>query len=179
MVSINLTMKNLNQEDDVGSCALKALEQGFKLYDLKLVPGKNSLRIRVFLDKLDDPWGTPNVADCEKFARAFDAGLTDLVNMGKLSENYILEVSSPGAERELKSSEEWGRFKDKPMKVRYNITPVKANTDVFSLIRIDGDMTYWKKARLKKDKNNNKEKPDKETGILIKDIIQVKLYLDF
>ncbi|MDH4262614.1 MAG: hypothetical protein OEV78_06180 [Spirochaetia bacterium] len=172
-------MRKLDLEFDISDAALMALEKGFKLYDIKLVHGKSGLKVRVLLDKLDDPWGTPTVSDCGKFAKALDSRLTNLVNMGKMSDDYTLEVSSPGAERELVGSDEWVRFKDKPMKVRYNISPVKANANIFSLVRLDGETVYWKKAVLKKDKKSKNEKFNEEIGILIKDIIQVKLYLDF
>jgi len=172
-------MKNLNLEEDIRNIAEAALEQGFKIFDLALIHGKSILKIKVLLDKLDDPWGTPTIADCARYTRRFDAGLTDLVNKGGMTEDYVLEVSSPGAERELKERSEWIRFREKPMKVRYNITPEKANTDVLSLVRVDDDMAYWKKAILKKDKKKTRKQSGEEIGIQIKDIIQVKLYLDF
>lgn len=173
-------MKNLNLEEDLRRNAEESLEPGFKLYDFLLVHGKHGLKIKVFLDNLNDPWGTPTIANCSKFARVFDSKLMDLVNMGRMTEDYVLEVSSPGAERELRDQADWFRFQNKPMKVRYNTTPEKIDTKILNLVKIEGEMTYWKKAGLKKDKKNHKQdKPGDEFKIMIHDINNVRLYLDF
>jgi len=171
-------MINLNLENEIQEWAQQALEPDFRIFSMNLVPGKNILKIKISLDKLSDPWGAPNVSDCSRYTRAFDNILEEKANAGKLTNEYVIEVSSPGAERTLAGEAEWARFQDKPMKVRYYIAPEKRNTEVFLYVKTDGDRTFWKKAKLKKDKKVAPKRNIEEVIILTKDIIQVNLYLD-
>lgn len=164
--------------------ARMVIEPEFRIFDAAVVHGKDNLKIRIYLDKLNDPWGTPSIEDCARFSRSLDAKLMELAANGKIPDNYSLEVASPGAERELRGPEEWLRFQGKPMKVRYTVEREKMATAILDFIGREEDKTFWKKAELKKGKNAKKGKKkatekNLEVMILLNDISQVKLYLDF
>ena len=68
---------------------------GLKLWDVRYVKEGAQWFLRVFIDKED---GLVDIIDCENVSRAIDKPLDEL---DPITDNYILEVSSPGIEREL------------------------------------------------------------------------------
>ncbi|MDH4201141.1 MAG: hypothetical protein OEV66_12305 [Spirochaetia bacterium] len=172
-------MANLDLLKEITGQAQRALEPGFQIYDISATNVKKILRIRILLDKINDPWGTPSIADCSRFSRACSANLADLASAGKLADDYHLEVSSPGAERELRNFEEWQRFQDKPMKVRYDSGGNKLETIVANFLGINAGKSQWKTAELKRNRKLKKVKENNDIIIDIKDIKSVRLYLDF
>lgn len=78
-------------------------ELGFEVVDVDFVPQAGRSLVRVFLDR---PGGI-TLDDCARFSRR----LGDLLEMNQtLSGAYILEVSSPGIERRLRTEEHFRRF---------------------------------------------------------------------
>lgn len=67
---------------------------GLELWDVRYVKEGAQWYLRVFIDKD----GGVDINDCENVSRAIDKPLDDL---DPITDNYILEVSSPGVEREL------------------------------------------------------------------------------
>ena len=77
---------------------------GFELVELRKGGTKNRPLVEVRIDRRD---GTSvNVDDCAKVSRVLEARLD---NSGLVSEQYVLQVSSPG-DRPLRSPAEWKRF---------------------------------------------------------------------
>ena len=73
----------------------KINENGFEIEYVEFVKeGENNI-FRVVLDKADS---TVNIDDCEKISRLIEDDVDKLI-----SKEYILEVSSPGVERQLKN----------------------------------------------------------------------------
>lgn len=70
------------------------LSFGLKLWDVRYVKEGAQWYLRVFIDKD----GGVDINDCENVSRAIDKPLDEL---DPITDNYILEVSSPGVEREL------------------------------------------------------------------------------
>lgn len=71
---------------------------GFSVYDVEFVKEGSARFLRVFLDKE----GGIGIDECEEFSRA----LSDLLDKADpISENYYLEVSSPGIERKIRRRE--------------------------------------------------------------------------
>ncbi len=68
---------------------------GLLLWDVRYVKEGAQWFLRVFIDKED---GLVDINDCENVSRAIDKPLDEL---DPITDNYILEVSSPGIEREL------------------------------------------------------------------------------
>ena len=69
-------------------------EMGLSLWDVRFLKEGAEWYLRIFIDK--DSGVT--IEDCENVTRAVDAPLDEL---DPIEQNYILEVSSPGIEREL------------------------------------------------------------------------------
>lgn len=65
------------------------------LWDVRYVKEGAQWFLRIFIDKED---GLVDINDCENVSRAIDKPLDEL---DPITDNYILEVSSPGVEREL------------------------------------------------------------------------------
>lgn len=76
---------------------------GYDLVEVKLVVSHGRRTLRIFIDK---PGGV-NVDDCATASRAVSAVLDD---SDLFRGRYFLEVSSPGAERPLRSHEDFKRF---------------------------------------------------------------------
>lgn len=75
-----------------------AEEMGFFIWDVEFVKEGADKYLRITLDNEEGI----NINDCESFHRAIDPVLDEA---DPISESYILEVSSPGIERELKYPE--------------------------------------------------------------------------
>ena len=73
-------------------------EMGFYIWDVEFVKEGADKYLRITLDNEEGI----NINDCENFHRAIDPVLDEA---DPISESYILEVSSPGIERELKYPE--------------------------------------------------------------------------
>ena len=73
-------------------------ELGYYIWDVEFVKEGADKHLRITIDNEDGI----TIEDCEKFHRAIDAPLDEA---DPIAEAYILEVSSPGIERELKYPE--------------------------------------------------------------------------
>ena len=73
--------------------------ENLALYDVEYVKEGPDRVLRVYIDKLDDYVSTE---DCENVSRFISDKLDEL---DPIDENYVLEVSSPGLDRELKKDE--------------------------------------------------------------------------
>ena len=83
---------------------------GYELVDLDVRVGRSGL-LRIFIDKENGV----NLADCELVSRQLSAFL-DVED--PLPGGYVLEVSSPGLDRPLRTLEHFRRFRDCQAKVR-------------------------------------------------------------
>lgn len=73
-------------------------ELGYYIWDVEFVKEGAEKHLRITIDNEEGI----TIEDCEKFHRAIDPLLDEA---DPISESYILEVSSPGIERELKCEE--------------------------------------------------------------------------
>lgn len=80
-----------------------AREQGVELWDVEYVKEGGQWFLRVYIDKD----GGVGIDDCERFSRAFDPVLDEA---DPIPGSYVFEVSSAGAERELKRPSDFARF---------------------------------------------------------------------
>ena len=120
------------------------LEQGYDLVEVE-VTGQGGVRIlRIYIDK--EPGGIRHV-DCATVSQLLNP-LLDADNF--ISDNYILEVSSPGIERPVRKSKDFERFTGESITIN-TISPVlgqKKFTGVLrgfddGLIQVDCDGTLY------------------------------------
>ncbi len=80
-----------------------AAELGLSIWDVRYLKEGAQWYLRIFIDSEEGV----SVDDCERMSRAVDEPLDKL---DPIREAYILEVSSPGLERELTKEEHFERF---------------------------------------------------------------------
>lgn len=85
---------------------------GYDLVEVSQVVSHGRRTLRVFIDK---PGGV-NVDDCARASKAVGPLLDE---QDFLQRRYYLEVSSPGAERKLRTAEDFERFVGRKAKVRF------------------------------------------------------------
>lgn len=102
----------LNTVETVTQCVQPIIEQlGLVLWDVRFVKEGAMWYLRIFIDK--DSGVT--IEDCENVTRAIDKPLDDL---DPIEQNYCLEVSSPGIERELIKPEHFDAFLGAPVMLK-------------------------------------------------------------
>lgn len=104
--------KKTNTVEAVTELVKPIIEQmGLILWDVRFVKEGAGWYLRIFIDK--DSGVT--IEDCENVTRAVDKPLDDL---DPIEQNYCLEVSSPGIERELVKYEHFESFLGVPVMVK-------------------------------------------------------------
>lgn len=84
---------------------------GLVVWDVRYLKEGSQWFLRIFIDKD----GGVDINDCENLSRAIDKPLDDL---DPIENEYILEVSSPGIERELVRDEHFIKFIGADIKVK-------------------------------------------------------------
>jgi ribosome maturation factor RimP len=88
---------------EIQEIARKVIEsERLDLIDLEFKPGKSRNLLRIFIDK---PGGV-TVSDCENISRQL-AAILDVKDL--LKRAYVLEVSSPGLDRPLRTDRDYQR----------------------------------------------------------------------
>lgn len=88
-----------------------AAEQGVEIWDIEYLREAGQWFLRVYIDKPDGI----GIDDCERFSRQLDPILDEA---DPISESYVFEVSSAGAERELKRPGDFERFLGSKVEVK-------------------------------------------------------------
>jgi ribosome maturation factor RimP len=91
---------NLSEDDLRGLVSEQAAEDGLVLVEIKLARHKASTIVRVFADRQ----GGITVGECARLSRRLALVLE---NRSVFDGRYVLEVSSPGLERPLKTAEDF------------------------------------------------------------------------
>ncbi len=95
--------------------------RGLKLWDVRFEKEGSLWYLRIFIDKD----GGVNINDCENVSRR----VSDLLDEADpIEQSYILEVSSPGIERDLVKKEHFDAFAGSEIQVRL-IRPVEGVRD--------------------------------------------------
>ena len=109
---------------------------GLELWDVEYIREAGQWFLRVYIDKD----GGVSINDCEALSRALDPVLDEA---DPIPDSYVFEVSSAGAERELKRPGDFARFMGSGAEVRL-YKPV--NGDV--TLTIAGKETTFEKAQI-------------------------------
>ena len=127
---LRLLSANVNHAlQDVVTAEVDAL--GFELVDLRLGGSKNRPLVDVRIDRRDG--SNVTVDDCAAASRAIERRLDAEKTLG---ERYVLEVSSPGVERPLKSVADWRRFVGRMASVNSPVLHGRAEVEIKS---VEGD----------------------------------------
>ena len=112
-----------------------AAEQGVELWDVEYVKEAGQWFLRVYLDKD----GGVGINDCEAFSRALDPILDEA---DPIPGSYVFEVSSAGAERELKRPGDFEKFLGSDVEVKLYQSVDGRKTYTGKLVSYaDGDVT--------------------------------------
>ena len=107
-----------------------ASELGLELVDVERGGGHKRQTLRLFVDK---PGGV-NLADCERMSRGLSKRIED---EGSIDFSYVLEVSSPGAERPLRKAADFRRYSGRRISLRLLERDEKSGNRKFSGILKD------------------------------------------
>ena len=88
-----------------------AAELGLELWDVEYVREAGQWFLRVYIDKD----GGVSINDCEALSKALDPVLDEA---DPIPDSYVFEVSSAGAERELKRPRDFEKFMGSAVEVR-------------------------------------------------------------
>ncbi|MCR5762280.1 MAG: ribosome maturation factor [Treponema sp.] len=95
-------------------CASVVADSGFTLVELQIVPQSGMVRITAVIAS-KDPSKDIGVADCSKVHHALQPKLIAL--LGKSEDDIIMEVCSPGLERNIKNAAEFSCFVGREIRV--------------------------------------------------------------
>ena len=110
-------------------------ENGCELWDVEYVKEAGGRYLRVYIDKPDGV----SIQDCENFSRAL-APILDEAD--PIPDSYVFEVSSAGAERQLKRPSEFARFLGAQVEVRLYQPEAGSKVHIGTLKQYDnGDVT--------------------------------------
>lgn len=120
---------DMELEDFIGELATRQIG----IASARLLPNGMGFHFEIVLDGLTDRCGSVAMADCVAFSRRFTAwldqqmleGIADssgsLLPASLRPDNYTVEVSSAGVEREISLPEELDRFKGLPLQLHYRL----------------------------------------------------------
>jgi len=123
-----------------------------------------------------------SLADCERVSRQFIELLDRKLEEGTLPflpvdlgpDNYSLEISSAGAERELRLPGELERFRGQPLTIKYQINE-QTETMIAVFVSALADAFVFQEYRSKKEKRS---KPLRELTLRGEELLKANLYLD-
>ncbi len=112
--------------ESIVASELDALD--FDLVEMRRAGSKSRPLLDVRIDRRDGEAVT--VDDCAKASRAIEARLDQ---GGLVGERYVLEVSSPGVERPLRSPSDWRRFSGKKANVNSELLGGRKEVEIVGL----------------------------------------------
>jgi ribosome maturation factor RimP len=123
------------KETEIKEALDKIIEHPIQLYSLEVKVANDHFLIEINLDNLQDPRGSVSLTDCEKVSRR----LMDFLETEHGQENYTIQVSSAGAERELRLPDDLGRFHNVPVKIFF-MEKGKKVSSIFQILGFDGNI---------------------------------------
>lgn len=136
-----------------------AEENGCGIWDVEYVKEAGTWFLRVYLDRAEGV----TIDHCEAVSRALDGKLDEV---DPIEGSYVLEVSSPGADRVLKKPEHFQRFLGQKVEARLYRPRAGAKSLVGELAGYqDGAVTL--------------QTPQERVTLAKEEIAQVRLYITF
>ncbi len=137
-----------------------AAANGCYIYDVEYVKEGGARYLRIYADK--EETGI-SINECEIINRALGE---ELDKCDPIKENYILEVSSPGIERKLKTPEHFAKYMGKVV-------------DMGLYQAIDGSKVLTGELKACEDEKITVAVGEKEITVALSDTTFVKLHFDF
>lgn len=103
-----------------------AAQYGLEIWDIRYLKEGSDWYLRVFIDKE----GGVGIDDCVQMSHALDAPLDEA---DVIPHAYILEVSSPGVERELVKEEHFRKMCGRPVKLKL-IRPLEGQREFVGVL---------------------------------------------
>ncbi|KAL4450678.1 hypothetical protein ABPG77_001034 [Micractinium sp. CCAP 211/92] len=158
--------------------------QDIRLFSFRAIPSSKRLDIR--LDKLTDQYGSPSLDDVATFSRQFNEAYEAAVGETAAGEIEV-EVSSPGAERQVRVPVELERFAELPMRVEYCLEGDKVDVKVLGFESHDAAaaLTRWRLADVRVNRTGGKgrglsrKQRDAVFELPLSAIRRVNLHIDF
>jgi ribosome maturation factor RimP len=115
-------------------------ELGFRLLELKLIPQRRRMVVRIYLDAdTDDPDSGVTHGDCALVSREVESFVE---GEGLLTGDYVLEVSSPGLDRPLIDERDFRRNRGRILELRGEDSEGRAYTLKGRLVEATKDRLY-------------------------------------
>lgn len=89
-------------------------EEGYELYNSEFIKEGKDWFLRIYIDKPEEQ-GYIGTEDCEKVSRFLSQQLDEA---DPIEQNYYLEVSSPGMDRELLKPQHYERYTGKEVEIK-------------------------------------------------------------
>lgn len=169
-----LVTQQILQQDDM---------QELALFSLMASPKHKQLKIR--LDKPEDEYGSPSLDEIALFSRHFSEEYHRAV--GEAAEEVAVEVSSPGAERQVRVPQDLPRFQHLPMLVTFQLQDSnKVDTKVMELVEYnEADSTAeWKLADVRQNRSGkgvsklSKKQSGQRWKVAVEALQKVNLHLE-
>ncbi len=107
-------MRTRKVEALIGALEPVAIDHGFEIVDAEILGSSKAPILRIYIDKLDPDFGI-NLDDISEAQQEWLEPIVDEVDI--ISGNYMLEVSSPGIDRPLRTREHFERFAGEDVKI--------------------------------------------------------------
>lgn len=174
--------------DVLDEIAAEALLPGTQIYSLRLLKAGGGYHLEVQLDDLNHPTGSVDLEQCEAYSRTLIERLDAALEEGKAelpadlnAENYSLEVSSAGAERQLRLPGDLERFKAQPVKLQFE----QDGTVLTEVVEYEGkedregqEILLFRSYKTGGSRKKGKKGKDREYHLSLKQIRKAHLYLD-
>lgn len=140
-----------------------------KIYSIQLKQMGKHYLIELVLDNIENKYGSVTIGECEFVSK----GLVKLLNENYSDIDFTLNVSSAGAERELKNLEDYKRFKGLLVKLFYKDKEGKTNNKIFRITDIMNSDIH-----LEEFKKQSKKQENEKFCICFDDILRGNLYIN-
>lgn len=107
-------------------------ELGLEIWDIKFVKEGGSFYLRIFIDSENGV----KIEDCENVSRALDGPLDEL---DPVPYPYLLEVCSPGLERELIRDEHFNKFLGEKIFIRLIRPTPQGEREIYGILKSFSD----------------------------------------
>lgn len=172
--------------DELKNLAKSVLGEGLAIRKLKCNRIGSDYKIEVELDGLTHPTGSVSIGQCEQFSRSFsnavdqwvaDSSIKKSTELEEITaENYLLEVSSAGATREIELPQELERFKGMPLKLKYTEDGVYHGITVIYIEKKDDRFCF--EPYVSKREKKKKKADGTKLELTEQSIIKANLFLD-